>query len=336
GWADLRSGETLLAERPVAARAAGGAFRRGSAQVGLQSGLPDADRAPCAGPGGDLQPDRAAGGVLLLRRAESGCRAVRAQETVARPGAPGHATGAVEARSPASVEQGRHYRGDPGGGRVHGPQAARPDAADVPGHHRPGQLGVGAGRHGHPRSGPHPLPPASGHRAARRRVEEGEQGVGKAAGGHRLIGATDLRGRLHAGLFINAVRESSRMFEIQPMSPEQYRQQTRSITLAILTLFVLLALTSATLAVKLFGEPGGNNFRWNLAGVLTGLAATVAIVRLKFWSTPWMAPAVYGWRLKRSLMRVTNQMHQVQAGVAAGDPEAMKLLRFYHLGLTQM
>src|SRR5690606_29613524 len=203
-------------------------------------------------------------------------------------------------------------------------------------HHRPGQLGVGAGRHGHPRSGPHPLPPASGHRAARRRVEEGEQGVGKAAGGHRLIGATDLRGRLHAGLFINAVREASRMIEIQPMNPEQYRQQTRTITLAILALFVLLALTSATLAVKLFGEPGGNNFRWNLAGVLTGLAATVAVVRLKFWSTPWMAPAVYGWRLKRSLMRVTNQMHQVQAGVAAGDPEAMMLLRFIRLGLTQM
>lgn len=126
------------------------------------------------------------------------------------------------------------------------------------------------------------------------------------------------------------------MFEIQPMSPERYRQETRTITLAILALFVLLALTSATLAVTLFGEPDGNNFRWNLAGVLTGLAVTIAIVRVKFWPSPWMAPAVYGWRQKRSLMRVTNQMHQVKDGVAAGDPEAMKLLRFYHLGLTQM
>ncbi|MDC6636524.1 DUF3087 domain-containing protein, partial [Leclercia adecarboxylata] len=36
------------------------------------------------------------------------------------------------------------------------------------------------------------------------------------------------------------------------------------------------------------------------------------------------------------LMRVTNMMHQVKAGVSAGDPDAMKLLRFYHLGLTQM
>lgn len=126
------------------------------------------------------------------------------------------------------------------------------------------------------------------------------------------------------------------MFEIQPMSPERYRKETRTITLAILAIFVLLALTSATVAVKLFGEPGGDNFRWNLLGVLTGLIATVAIVRLKLWSTPWMAPAVYGWRLKRSLMRVTNQMHQVKAGVEAGDPAAMKLLRFYHLGVTQM
>ena len=74
------------------------------------------------------------------------------------------------------------------------------------------------------------------------------------------------------------------MFEIQPMSPERYRKETRTITLAILAIFVLLALTSATVAVKLLGEPGGDNFRWNLLGVLTGLAGTVAIVRLKLWS----------------------------------------------------
>jgi len=73
-----------------------------------------------------------------------------------------------------------------------------------------------------------------------------------------------------------------------------------------------------------------------LGGVLAGLLATVALVRLQFWSQPWMALAVYGWQLKRSLMSITNVMHHVQAGVAAGDPQAMKLLRFYHLGLTQM
>ncbi|MNG36151.1 hypothetical protein D3C84_1230910 [compost metagenome] len=35
-------------------------------------------------------------------------------------------------------------------------------------------------------------------------------------------------------------------------------------------------------------------------------------------------------------MSVTNVMHHVKAGVQAGNPTAMKLLRFYHLGIIQM
>ena len=49
-----------------------------------------------------------------------------------------------------------------------------------------------------------------------------------------------------------------------------------------------------------------------------------------------MASAVYGWQLKRSLMSVTNVMHKVSERVQANDPSAIKLLRFYHLGLIQM
>ncbi|MEX6501056.1 DUF3087 domain-containing protein [Pseudomonas zhanjiangensis] len=126
------------------------------------------------------------------------------------------------------------------------------------------------------------------------------------------------------------------MFEIQPMNPEHYRRQTRRSTLLLVVLFLLLAMLCATASTQLFGTPGGDNFKWNLTGVLAGLALTVALVRLQLWSRPFMAAAVYGWRLKRSLMRLTNQMHQVKAGVAAGDEGAMKLLRFYHLGLIQM
>jgi hypothetical protein len=126
------------------------------------------------------------------------------------------------------------------------------------------------------------------------------------------------------------------MFEIRPMSPELYRQQTRRITLVIAGLFIVLALLLSTFCVQLFGTPGGDNFRWNLIGVLAGLALTVAVVRVQLWPRPWMAPAVYGWQLKRSLMRVGNVMHKVKAGIIAQDPAAMKLLRFYHLGLTQM
>ena len=126
------------------------------------------------------------------------------------------------------------------------------------------------------------------------------------------------------------------MFEIKPMDPLVYRSETRRSTLIITVIFVALAMLLSGLAVMLFGEPGGDNFRFNLGGVIAAVVVMAALVRLRFWSQPWMAASAYGWQLKRSLMRITNIMQHVTAGVQAGDPNAMKLLRFYHLGLTQM
>jgi len=126
------------------------------------------------------------------------------------------------------------------------------------------------------------------------------------------------------------------MFELKPCDPATFRQQTRRSTLFIAVLFVALAMLLSSLAVMLFGEPGGDNLRFNVGGVFAGVLITVAVVRGPFWTQPWLAPAVYGWQLKRSLMSVTNVMHKVTEGVQANDPTAIKLLRFYHLGLTQM
>lgn len=126
------------------------------------------------------------------------------------------------------------------------------------------------------------------------------------------------------------------MFEIKPINPETYRQQTRRSTLYIALTFVLLALLLSGVLVMVLGVAGGDNFRLNLAGVIVALITTFLLVRYLFWSQPWMAPAVYGWQLKRSLMSVTNVMHKVRERVQANDPVAIKLLRFYHLGLTQM
>lgn len=126
------------------------------------------------------------------------------------------------------------------------------------------------------------------------------------------------------------------MFEIKPWDANSYRQQTRRSTLIVVMVFLALAMLLSSLAVMLFGTPGGDNFRFNLGGVIVAVLVMIALMRLYFWSQPWMAAAVYGWQLKRSLMSITNVMHQVTAGVQAQDPVAMKLLRFYHLGLVQM
>lgn len=127
------------------------------------------------------------------------------------------------------------------------------------------------------------------------------------------------------------------MFELQPMAAEFYRSQTRRSTLVVCVILAASCFLMANLSIFLFGEPGGdNNFRWNLAGVIAGLLLTIALVRKVLWEQPWMAAAVYGLRLKRQLMKITNMLHQVEAAVAEEDPTAMKVLRFYHLGLIQM
>ena len=126
------------------------------------------------------------------------------------------------------------------------------------------------------------------------------------------------------------------MFEIQPMNAQTYRQQTRRSTVIIALVFLVLAMLLSSVAVAVFGEPGGDNMRFNVGGVFVAVLLMVALMRGLFWSQPWMAAAVYGWQLKRSLMSVTNVMHKVTERVQANDPTAIKLLRFYHVGLTQM
>ena len=126
------------------------------------------------------------------------------------------------------------------------------------------------------------------------------------------------------------------MFELKEIDPTTYRRETRHISLVIIAIFLTLAMSLAAVSVRLFGEPGGNNLIWNLAGVLTGLALTVIIVRFLFWHRPWMAPAVYAWNLKRNVMRIGNVMHHLKRRVEDNDPDAIRLLRFYHLALNQM
>jgi hypothetical protein len=130
--------------------------------------------------------------------------------------------------------------------------------------------------------------------------------------------------------------KNSRPFTLATIKPEDYRQQTRKATWIIIAVFVALAMLLSSLLVMFFGEPGGDNFRLNMAGVAAGVAITAVLVRVLFSKQPWMAANVYGWRLKRSLMSITNVMHHVTHGVTAKNPSAIKLLRFYHLGLLQM
>lgn len=126
------------------------------------------------------------------------------------------------------------------------------------------------------------------------------------------------------------------MFTLKSLDPIDYRQKTRKSSLILIVVFASLGMGLASLLVIIWGSPGGNNFRLNLLGVLLGLLVTLLLVKLVFSKQPFMQEAIYGWHLKRNLMRVTNKMHAIKALAATNNAEALKLLRFYHLALEQM
>jgi hypothetical protein len=125
------------------------------------------------------------------------------------------------------------------------------------------------------------------------------------------------------------------MFQIQDIDPKVYRTNTRNATIRIMALFILVGFSTSYGFYSLFDNPN-NPLTLQIIGALIGLALVFWITAKFFKDKPWMAEAMYGWKLKRSLMHITNAMRQLQEKVEAGDVEAMKIMRFYHLGVTQM
>ncbi len=126
------------------------------------------------------------------------------------------------------------------------------------------------------------------------------------------------------------------MFQIKEVDPVLYRSKTKKATIIIMIIFIAIGFLTARYAVKLLGEYSSNLIVLNFLGAFVGLFITFLIVKWFFIDKKWMSETMYGWRLKRNLMYITNVLRHVQEASDSGDIEAMKILRFYHLGLTQM
>lgn len=126
------------------------------------------------------------------------------------------------------------------------------------------------------------------------------------------------------------------MFIIEEIDPETYRKKSRNATFIIMGLFIVIGMIFATLSVNILGPYNNNHLVLNFLGAFIGLILTFLIVKVFFIHKPWMKEAMYAWRLKRNLMQIYNVLEKIKTKVKQKDTEAIKILRFYHLGLTQM
>lgn len=126
------------------------------------------------------------------------------------------------------------------------------------------------------------------------------------------------------------------VFQIQDIDPKFYRSQTRKATLIVMAIFMVIGWFLAYMFPKWLGDYFQSTLTLNFVGAFVGLMITAFMTKSLFANKPWMHEAMYGWRLKRNLMHVTNRQRHILEAVEQGDQQAMKILRFYHLGLEQM
>ncbi len=126
------------------------------------------------------------------------------------------------------------------------------------------------------------------------------------------------------------------MFKIEPMDPAYYRKKTRNATLIIMAVFIVIGFGFASLTVHYLGSLSNNKMVLNLMGAFVGLMLTAYIIKKFFAHKPWMKESIYAWQLKRSLMHITNVLKQVQEAAKQGDLHALKVMRFYYIGLEHM
>jgi hypothetical protein len=126
------------------------------------------------------------------------------------------------------------------------------------------------------------------------------------------------------------------MFCIEEINPEQYRTKSRNATLVMMAIFIVIGFIGASTSVHYLSEYNSNKIVLNLIGAFAGLLITAWIVYKFLADKPFMYESMYGVRLKRHLMYVSNKLRPIQEAAENGDCNAMKCLRFYHLGLTQM
>jgi hypothetical protein len=126
------------------------------------------------------------------------------------------------------------------------------------------------------------------------------------------------------------------MFQLQQIDPSHYRRKTRNATLIIMAIFIVIGYGCARATLSLLGEYSNSPMVLNFIGAFIGLIITSGIVKLFFSDKPWMQEAMYAWRLKRHLMMISNEMVRLKQALKEDDIEAMKIMRFYHLGTEQM
>lgn len=115
--------------------------------------------------------------------------------------------------------------------------------------------------------------------------------------------------------------------QLQNINKERYNKHIKITFIAICIFMLAVSLTISTLLIHFWGGPEGENFIWNITGVVIA-ALLLAKILTAFKQHPFLTEVVYVRQIKAELNRIYRKQRKIKAAAEKGDARAMAILDF--------
>ena len=124
-------------------------------------------------------------------------------------------------------------------------------------------------------------------------------------------------------------------FQLIDVNKTRYRKHLNVIIVGFIAVFALLAVGFGSVLIAIFSEPGANNFKLNVIGVVIALAVCAAILA-KLKHHDYFTEVYYIWQLKQIQNRIFRKLTVIKKGAEQGQSNAISVLYFYYLSLQKI
>jgi len=118
--------------------------------------------------------------------------------------------------------------------------------------------------------------------------------------------------------------------KLQTIDKALYRKRLNILIAINIAVLLITSLSVSNILIALLGsEVDGDNFWWNLLGVIAGLAVMAGLFKILV-TKPFMGEINYVRQLKQEMNRIYRHSKVVQAGVEANNKSAL-IISYFNL-----
>ena len=122
---------------------------------------------------------------------------------------------------------------------------------------------------------------------------------------------------------------------LKEINKTRYRKHLNYVIVAFIASLTILALLFGYLFISIFSTPEGDNFQYNLAGVISALLICGGILH-KLKDSAFFTEIYYVWQLKQQQNLIYRKMKKIKQAANDNDLQAINILYFYYQSLKQV